>query len=200
MRIGIDFDNTLACYDRVFAALAEEQGLSGPVISKQALRQRLRQQPDGEMLWQALQGEVYGRRMQQAVQFDGVDAFLRRCAATKDLQLYIVSHKTLYGHADASRCNLRTAASQWMRGLGYFDPAIYAIPENQVFFEDTQQAKVARIASLQCDYFIDDLPEVFAHPSFPVATLKILYASAAAPGADRLCASWQAIEALIFGN
>ncbi len=206
MRIGIDFDNTLASYDHVFTALAVERGWIGEPsgVTKQSLRERVRLLPNGEILWQRLQGEVYGPRMQQAIQFDGVDAFLRRAAATPACQLFIVSHKTEFGHFDETGCNLRTAARQWMHRLGYFDPAIYALAENQVFFEATQQAKAERIASLNCDYFIDDLLEFFSNPAFPAATLKILYSSAA-PNlehrqVDYVCANWQAIEAIVFGN
>lgn len=58
MLIGIDFDNTLAGYDRAFAAEAGRRGLmlSDLPVSKRSIRDRLRQRPDGEREWMAIQG------------------------------------------------------------------------------------------------------------------------------------------------
>lgn len=206
MRIGIDFDNTLARYDRVFTRLAREWGEIGPddCETKHGIRQRIRQKEHGELLWQRLQGEAYGRRMQEAEQFTGEERFLRRCAATPGVQVFIVSHKTQFGHFDATKTDLRNAALQWMRDQGFFDPAGYAIPETHVFFESTQQEKVARIASLQCDVFIDDLVELFSIPAFPPATKKILFSYAtpceSMAQIDYICTSWIEIEDRVFGN
>ena len=53
MRIGVDFDNTLVCYDRAFAAVGTEAGLlpadftGGKDAAKNWL---LRERPDG-YLW-----------------------------------------------------------------------------------------------------------------------------------------------------
>jgi hypothetical protein len=206
MRIGIDFDNTLARYDRVFTRLAQDWGLIEPdaAETKQSIRQRIRRKENGELLWQRLQGEVYGLRMQDAEQFTGEDHFLRRCAATPDLEIFIVSHKTEFGHFDPTQTNLREAARLWMRDQGFFDPMKYAIPQKNLFFEATAQEKIARIARLQCDIFIDDLIELFANPSFPRRTQKILFSSAApcasAAPVDYICADWPEIEASIFGH
>ena len=206
MRIGIDFDNTLARYDQVFTKLAQEWGLTGldEKKTKQGIRQIIRQKKNGELLWQRLQGEVYGLRMQEAEQFTGEDQFLRRCAATPGIQIFIISHKTEFGHFDETHTNLRDAACKWMRNKGFFDSAKYAIPEKHLFFESTQQEKVARIASLQCDVFIDDLVELFSAPSFPHATKKILFSNVepceAIGQVDYICAGWPEVEAIVFGN
>ena len=206
MRIGIDFDNTLACYDQVFTRLAQEWGHIGldERVTKQDIRRLTRQKRNGELLWQRLQGEVYGLRMQEAEQFLGEDQFLRRCAATSGIQIFIVSHKTEFGHFDESHTNLRDAARLWMRDKGFFDLAKYAIPESHLFFETTQQGKVARIASLQCDVFIDDLVEFFSTPSFPPTTKKILFSKAdsyeSTGHVDYICACWSEVEAVVFGN
>jgi hypothetical protein len=44
-----------------------------------------------------------------------------------------------------------------------------------VFFELTQQDKVARVAALGCEAFIDDLPEILAMPGFPDGMCRILF-------------------------
>ncbi|MFA7239211.1 MAG: hypothetical protein WC091_03800 [Sulfuricellaceae bacterium] len=206
MRIGIDFDNTLACYDRGFTNLARDWEITGvdERQTKQGIRQIVRRKINGELLWQRLQGTVYGLRMSSAEQFSGEDHFLRRCTATPGLQVFIVSHKTEFGHFDETRTNLRDAARQWMRDKGFFDPAIYAIPESHLFFKATQEEKVACIASLQCDIFIDDLADLFLNPSFPPGTKRILFTNGepheSLAQVDHICACWSEIERLVFGS
>ncbi len=200
MRIGIDFDNTLARYDQVFTRVAREWGLvlRDELQSKQEIRRLARQQD--ELLWQRLQGEVYGRRMQEASLFAGAAAFLRRCAATPKVQVFVVSHKTQFGHFDATQTDLRDAARAWMQDQGFFDPEGFAISRERVFFEATQDEKVARIASLQCEVFIDDLPELFMRADFPSRTKKLLFTSEGDEMAGVMCGSWTEIEGIVFGD
>ena len=206
MRIGIDFDNTLARYDKVFTKLAQEWRIIGldERKTKQDIRQLARQKENGEILWQRLQGRVYGLHMQEAEQFPGAEQFLLRCATTPGVQIFIVSHKTEFGHFDEMGTNLRDAARQWMRNNGFFDPLKFAIPEEHLFFESTQEEKVERIANLQCDIFMDDLVELFSFPSFPRNTKKILFSSDELGQyigqVDHICTCWPEIEAVVFGN
>ena len=206
MRIGIDFDNTLAHYDNIFTRLAQEWRIIEPeeALSKQDIRLITRKLENGELIWQRLQGQVYGQFMHEAEQFPGEDLFLRRCASTPNVQIFIVSHKTEFGHFDESRTRLREAARLWMQQKGFFDPKIYAISSEHLFFESSQQDKVDRIANLHCDFFIDDLIELFANPLFPASTKKILFSHAlpseSTNRADYTCHSWTEIEAVIFGN
>ena len=69
MRIGVDFDNTLAGYDHLFAEAARERGWSHVPLDrgKLALRDALRAGPDGEDNWRSIQAEVYGAHMAEAV-------------------------------------------------------------------------------------------------------------------------------------
>lgn len=200
MRIGIDFDNTLAGYDGVFTRLAWEWGLAaiGQALDKQRVRELARQKD--ELLWQRMQGEVYGPRMQQAELFEGVEGFFARCANTPDVELCIVSHKTQFGHFDETHTDLRNAARLWMKNHGFFDR--YRIAERNLYFESTQTEKVQRIAALRCDIFIDDLPGLFEHPDFPDATRKILFSNgtAVASGGATVCSDWRQIEVEVFGN
>ncbi len=200
MRIGIDFDNTLAGYDGVFTRLACEWGLAAPGqrLDKHRVRELARQKD--ELLWQRMQGEVYGPRMQQAEQFAGVDDFFARCAMDPAIEICIVSHKTQFGHFDATNTDLRSAARLWMKNHGFFDR--YRIAEQNLYFESTQTEKVQRIAELRCDIFIDDLPELFEHPRFPEATRKILFSNGVSAASIDLtiCSDWHQIEVEVFGN
>jgi hypothetical protein len=201
MRIGIDFDNTIVGYDEVFLQSAKRSGLLAPEFSggKQAVRDALRRLPDGERAWQRLQGLVYGGGISDAVMFEGVDKFLRRCLGEAH-EVYIVSHKTEHGHFDATDVNLRAGALGWMERHGFFRPDGYAIPVECVFFEGSRAEKLKRIAVLDCTHFIDDLEEVLSDPRFPPIN-RILFAPHHAPRAPLrypACATWARIEAEVF--
>lgn len=202
LRIGIDFDNTIAGYDRVFRNLARDSGLVDTAIyqTKSAIRDRVRELDDGDMKWQQLQGQGYGARMQDAELIDGVGDFLQVCRQ-KNIVVQIISHKTEYGHFDPERVNLRDAARRWMQSKGFFDKDRHGFglsPEN-VHFETTRADKVARIGACCCSIFIDDLPEVFLEPAFPEETTRYLFApSGAADGPYKIMPSWQHITDAIF--
>ena len=49
------------------------------------------------------------------------------------------------------------------------------IGESQTYFELTKEAKLSRIGDLNCDIFIDDLPEFLLEPMFPIRTKRILF-------------------------
>jgi hypothetical protein len=196
-RIGIDFDNTLIDYDQVFRTVARECRLIGPglVGGKEAVRDAVRQLPDGETEWQRLQGAVYGRGVAAAVMFEGAEAFLRRARA-EGHEVLIVSHKTEYANYDPARVNLRAAALDWMEARGFFDPQKHAIPRANVFFEDTRAGKLARIGSLQCTHFIDDLIEVLSDSGFPPTVARVKFGRTTAGDAPRgmtVCPSWREI-------
>lgn len=201
MRIGIDFDNTIIMYDDVFRATALQRGLIDAGFSgrsKQAVRDHVRQLPDGEITWQRLQGQVYGKGVAEAGMFAGVGNFLERCRR-HELPIVIVSHKTEYGHHDPERVNLRRAALDWMTAHGLF--CAYGLSAGDVFFESTREEKLRRIAALSCTHFIDDLEEVLTDPGFPADVSGILFsdsakASSAAPYVA--CRSWREIEEYVF--
>ena len=178
MRIGIDFDNTIAGYDHVFPAAAEREGLiaKGVANSKAAVKSHLHGQPGGREAWMHLQGRVYGAFMHQADLIEGVEEFLIRCRNV-GVDVFIVSHKTEFGHFDPDKVNLRDAALEWMRDQGFFAADKFRLSESAVFFEPTRAQKVAKIAALNCAHFIDDLEDVFHEPGFPASTRRHLFSS-----------------------
>jgi hypothetical protein len=194
----------MACYDRSFkegAALMGYSVRSGP-ISKSTIKQRMLENVGGELEWQRLQGQVYGKYMLRAEIFPGLVEFLYLCRA-RGHQLFVVSHKSEFGHFDDARIPLRDQARKWMQVNGIFagDPPLIAIDD--VYFEPTREAKVARIQKLGCTHFIDDLPEVFEEKSFPKVTTKILFAPGS-NGMDRreqqVFASWRELGAALLGT
>jgi hypothetical protein len=201
LRLGIDFDNTLIAYDRVFRDEARAGGLlpAGFRGNKRAVRDAVRRLPDGEIAWQRLQGYAYGRGIGAAALFAGVDGFLRRCRAAGHT-VFVVSHKTEYANYDPARVNLRAAALGWMEARGFFDPRKYAIARANVFFEGTRADKLARIAALGCTHFVDDLVEVLTDRAFPAGVERVLFDAAddARPAGLRVCARWRDIAAALL--
>lgn len=164
MKIGIDLDNTIICYDQAFYQAARDLGLLGFSNIQQA-RYELRQQlhPD---VWTELQGSVYGPYIRFAFPFPQVDLFFKRCAS-KHIFLYIVSHKTLQP-CRGPAYNLREAAKQWIMRHPF-------LANTEVFFESTMKDKVKKIEALGCDIFIDDLEHLLLRKDFPSVTRKILF-------------------------
>lgn len=218
MRVGIDLDNTIIRYDDVFLSTAVAMELLPPGSrgTKAEVRAELRRRDEGEEQWQRLQGAVYGRELPGACLFEGVDSFLRRCRR-EGVPVWIVSHKTRFGHFDPDRVDLQEAALSWMSERSFFDKeAGYGIPRDQVFLESDRARKIRRIASLDLSYFIDDLPEVLTDAAFPSGPIRILFC--AGPGGDGTgagtgstkspaglagciaCESWADIEEAVFGD
>lgn len=200
MRIGLDFDNTLVRYDHVFALESKKLGIMPASWrgSKQELRDELQSRPDGERLWQALQGRVYGSGMEQAVMFPGLAPFLMRSRQKGD-DLFIVSHKTEFGHFDSTRTPLRQAALSWMESRGFFEQSRFGLAKENVFFAGTRREKVEQIARLNLDIFIDDLEEVFAEEGFPLINKVLFNVRAEGQHHNLHCTNWSDIGQQILG-
>jgi hypothetical protein len=175
-RIGIDFDNTLAKYDAVFLQAAHEAGFTNltPADLKKDIRDYLRDQPEGDLIWQKMQAKVYGRLMQDAEFFEGAAKFIRHCIA-QNIKVFIVSHKTESAKHDSDGPNLREMATKWMKSHDFFSEEGLGLEEDNVYFEPTRIKKISRIRDLRCTHFIDDLEEVFSEESFPAEIKKILF-------------------------
>ena len=205
MKIGLDFDNTVANYDVAFQGAAKESRLVDENWSgdKRELRAYIHDLPNGEKRWQRLQGQVYSRWMHQAVMMDGAAWFLHRCRV-QGIQIVIVSHKTEFGHYDLKKLPLREIAKGWMKNQGFFDADGFGINESSIYFENTRAEKIQRIVSLQVSHFVDDLPEVFQEPGFPATTDKILFFPEIETKPKEfpftVCTSWSAVSGIILGG
>nr|CRH04875.1 Conserved protein of unknown function [Candidatus Magnetococcus massalia] len=202
MRIGIDFDNTIICYNGLFAQAARERGwLGGEAQSwrKHAVRSAVRAMPDGELCWQQLQADVYAHRIAQATVMPGVMTFLQR-AAEQGHDLWIVSHKSRFAKRDPAKLDLREAALNWLQSQGLFAPQQTGLSPGQVYFESTRAEKLQRITQLKLDCFIDDLEEVLGDPAFPTGVEAILFAPEGrkSNGPYTLMTHWQQISQLLL--
>lgn len=168
IHIGIDFDNTIVCYDSVFHRVALEEKLIPPQLSqnKTHIRDYFRSQGK-EDLWTILQGTVYGSRMDLASSFPGVGEFFDFCKK-KGCKISIISHKTRRPYLGPKH-DLHAAAKKWLLSQPFFHPGI------SYFFELTLEEKLQRIERESCNFFLDDLPELLSESRFPPGTKKILF-------------------------
>jgi hypothetical protein len=179
--IGIDFDNTIACYDELMHAIALSRGLidAAVPVNKKVIRDTIRRLPDGESHWRGVQVTAYGPRMQEARPADGVADFFAECLRRR-VPVYIVSHKTEFANFGEPGVNLRVAASAWLDRHGFRVP---------VFFESTRAEKADRIRTLGVTHFVDDLEETFREPGFPKGVRQLLLTPAA---------TWRQIQDDVF--
>jgi hypothetical protein len=201
MRIGIDFDNTLVGYDHLFADSALRRNWDGIPLNrgKTALRDAVRERPDGENDWQSLQAEVYGSRMAEARFIEGADLFLSMCM-TLGVPVAVISHKTQYAAADPGGVDLHEVAMNWMEAHKFFSGDGFGVKRKNVFFEPTRADKINRIRSHGCTHFIDDLVEVLSAPDFPEDVRRYLIggqASGNVPGVQTV-QDWQGITNDLF--
>jgi hypothetical protein len=179
MLIGIDFDNTIACYRTAFHRAAVARGLvpAEPVLAKNQVRDHLRRL-GREQEWTELQGYVYGPGMSDVEVFPGVVDCLKGLLAS-GVAVFIISHRTRTPYRGPA-FDLHAAAYGWLDRHGFVGPdgdgeTPRLLLRENVFFELTLQDKLRRIARQGCTHFVDDLVELLAEPEFPDGTERILF-------------------------
>lgn len=173
MRIGIDFDNTIACYDGVFYAAALERGHVDASIARD--KNSVRDDMEGRGLkeeFTALQGYVYGARMDLVKPYPGALEFVQ-AASKAGHSLFIVSHKTKIPMIGPPY-DMHRAARLFLANNGFFDAGL--IEQSNAYFEQTKENKVSRASLLGVETFIDDLPTILEMTGFMPNTRKILFA------------------------
>lgn len=199
MRIGLDFDNTLAIYDNIFKRLGSQYVHPDWSGTKKDLKHHLDFISNGQVLWQKLQGLAYGQEMHHAQLADGVANFLLM-AKRRNCQVFIVSHKTEFGHYDQSKTPLREVSLKWMEDNHFFCPSHYNLSKDNVFFLSERTQKIQKITELNLDFFIDDLTEILGAENFPCNTKKILFGSDNLSEANFSSENWDEISKYIFGR
>ena len=173
--IGIDFDNTIVCYDELFHRLALERGFIPRDLpaTKHDVRQHLRA-GGKEAEWIELQGLAYGLRILDAPPFPGVLDFLQTCREA-GTAICIISHKTQLPHRGPRYLDLHLAAWSWLSHHGLLDGHRAVLSPPDIYFEPSKQQKLARIAERRCAWFVDDLPEFLGDPDFPPNVQCVLF-------------------------
>jgi len=176
MRVGIDIDNTIICYDKAFASLAKKTGFDVPYsASKQEVKAWFHERG---MLdeFTILQGQIYGKFIFMAHIFEGVLSFIAE-ANQQNHKLFLISHKTKYP-IKGDKVDLHKAAIIFLSQQNIVgDQKPNAIPFDHVYFEQTLESKVQKIVDLNLDFFIDDLLVVLTHEKFPETSRPIWFSS-----------------------
>ena len=172
MKVGLDFDNTIVNYDNVFYKVAYEKNLipKNIIRTKNSVRDFLRQN-DKNDIWTEIQGYVYGKRMSEVEMFNGFINFYD-FLIKKNIEVVIISHKTRFPYS-GEKFDLRNSALSWIEKNLSTNQGKF--PRRNIFFEDTKEKKALRIKRENCDFFIDDLPEIFELSEFPQKPIKILF-------------------------
>jgi hypothetical protein len=197
MRIGFDFDNTIVSYDSLFHTVAREQGHipDGTPVNKNAVRDYLRAQ-GREPVWTEMQGYVYGARMNEAAAYPNAIAVIEALGKAGH-ELAIISHKTAKPY-EGPAYDLHAAARGWINTHLLNAKGEPLIPAERIFFLETKPEKIAKIAELECDVFIDDLPEILLHEGFPAGTRRFLFAASPQSHAQWThVADWQQFHSLM---
>ena len=159
IKLGLDFDNTLIVYDAVFKKAALEKNLIPNDFpeSKNLIRNHLRKR-NKEKSFTIIQGEVYGSRISEAAQANGMFEALKNIQDV-EIELFIVSHKTKTPY-EGPKYDLHSAALSWLEKNLFFETSGINLPRENVYFELTKENKIKKIEALGCTHFIDDLPEI----------------------------------------
>lgn len=200
MRIGLDFDNTIANYDSAFPRVARSLGASTSAKNKSELKIELLKRPGGDGLWQKIQGLTYGRYIDWAELQPGLMESVYRLRARGN-EVFIVSHKTEFGHFDDSKTPLRVAALTWLQNQRIVGAGDLQVRTENVFFLATQAEKVQKINELKLEVFVDDLEEILSHQELSPDVRRILYSTtSASDGKVSTFKSWKEIAATLVGE
>ena len=171
MRIGIDFDNTIACYDTAFYEVALEKNWIDPKILKSKVSVKTEMHKKSLFReFTILQGLVYGKNILKAKLFEGFRNFLAE--NIKFHEFFIISHKTRYPII-GEKIDLHLAAHKFIKfnKLEYF----YNDLNERIFLEPVKEKKIKRTNTLNLDFFIDDLSEILEMDGFLKKTKKLLF-------------------------
>ena len=171
MIIGIDFDNTIVNYDKVFFNVAVRDKLIPTDISKNKISIKKYLLEKGlTNNWKLLQSKVYGKNINKAVPYNGFVKVVNQLIKRK-IKFKIVSHKTInpyYG----KKLNLHKISKEWLKN-NVIKGSKKKLKHTEIFFETSESAKIARIKRLGCTHFVDDLEKILHQ--LPDDITKILF-------------------------
>jgi len=109
--------------------------------------------------------------MGDALPYPGAIDLIRKLAK-QNLPVAIVSHKTKTPYGGPPY-DLHQAAYDWLNAIGFRSDTL--LKSVEIYFELSREDKFARIKSLGCSEFIDDLPEFLTAPEFPTGVNRVLF-------------------------
>ena len=141
--IGIDFDNTIVIYDKLFYKLALEKELIPIDFPKNKIKIRnyLRSQ-NKDYEFTILQSEVYGNRILDADPAPNIYSSLNKIK--DEYKLIIISHKTKYPYSGPSY-DLHKAALTWLEKNNFISENGLNFSIEDIFFNTSKEEKLKDI-------------------------------------------------------
>lgn len=173
LNIGLDFDNTIVCYDDAVRELAirDFDVPTNACMNKISIRKYLRDNR-GEDVWVSFQGSLYGPGMRYAKPYPGCIGALTELRA-KGVHLSIISHRSKWPYS-GDAYDLHAFASDWISN--HLDMDLFDSSSNRdIYFLETKEEKVSKIKDSECDIFVDDLLDLLEMLSFPNKPKRILF-------------------------
>jgi hypothetical protein len=170
-KIGIDLDNTIVDYDESYIQISKSLKLEVSSPNRETIKDFFQNSPKGDYYWQEFQSILYTSGLEYAQVANGLFELLNLCNIKK-IEIYIISHKTKTTPKEFGGADLRIPAITWLNKHKITPLKIR--PEN-IFFCETQLAKIETINHLEVDIFIDDLEEVINHTKLNKNVEGILY-------------------------
>jgi hypothetical protein len=165
LKIGIDLDNTIINYQNSFKKYLREKKIYLKKINKKKIKY-ISNNNSKIKNWTEAQEEIYGKYILYAKPFEYFREF-EKFALKKKIKLFIVSHKTKYSQF-SKKYNLHTQSSKWIQNNIFKK-------KYKIFYVNTVNEKVRKIAKLSPHFFIDDLIEIFNNKNFPKKVKKIYF-------------------------
>ena len=114
INIGFDFDNTIIIYDDLFYKVSKKYfELPENILPDKETIKNYYQKINKEKIFTKIQGLVYGNYIKEAKPADNIVSFMNLLNASKEFNLFIISHKTKYP-ISGKKINLHTQANDWI--------------------------------------------------------------------------------------
>ena len=163
MRIGIDLDNTIINYHKLFNLECKRiihsnkkpKDISSIFFTKEKTKNYIIKNFSLEK-WIYIQNLVYAKKIHFAEIDDHFLNFLKFC---KDLnyEIFIISHKTKFSNI-FKNINLRNESINFLKAKKIFQRKL--VKKKNIFFYSEREKKIEKIKKMKLDYYIDDLKVV----------------------------------------
>ena len=142
MKIGIDLDNTIINYQTAFHEFIKKEKEFSTLNfnNKSDLKKKIINKTNGEYLWKKLQGQVYWKYIFTAKIMYGFERFLNICKI-RNHEVFIVSHKTEFGHFDKSKIPLRKVAIEFLKKIIFLIKKFLIKKKKNIFFYKKRKKK-----------------------------------------------------------
>ena len=160
MKIVIDIDNTLVDYRKSLFKYIKQSNiiLEGikPELKMCELKNKIKKNI-GDNFWQTVQAYIYSDKSSDVTFYKNSCDFIKK-AFEENFEIYLVSHKTIFGLHKSKNINIREISSKRINNWLCKEKIRNFIKE--VIFTDTFDEKISIINEINPSIIIDDLLEI----------------------------------------